>query len=184
MKETPPSKGKGDPNLFYCCPTEERGGPRHAPDCDGRFSCVLQLQCKQKTKDGEEVKHQDHFRCTKACGYCGKRRHYEDECHIIQNPKNHTKAEVQRKYAGKGNPEGGGRNPGGPSGKGNPGRGQRPFSPHPGGRGTHNPTPKGEQRCDKLTVPSTPSAGGAEKGDNTKKRKLSWHSKCLPAAGV
>ena len=25
--------------------------------------------------------HQDHFRCSITCGYCGKRRHYEDECH-------------------------------------------------------------------------------------------------------
>ena len=26
--------------------------------------------------------HQDHFMCTITCGYCGKRRHYEDKCHI------------------------------------------------------------------------------------------------------
>ena len=77
MKETPPAKGKGAPNLFYCQPTDDKGGPCHAPDCDGCSSCMLQLQRKQKTKDGQEVKHQDHFRCTITCGYCGKRRHYE-----------------------------------------------------------------------------------------------------------
>ena len=43
---------------------------------------MLQLRGTQKTKDGQEVKHQDHFRCTITCGYCGERRHYEDECHI------------------------------------------------------------------------------------------------------
>ena len=36
MKETPPAKGKGAPNLFYCQPTDDKGGPCHGPDCDGR----------------------------------------------------------------------------------------------------------------------------------------------------
>ena len=75
MKETPPIKGKGAPNLFHCHPTDDKGGPCHAPDCDRRSSCLLQLQRKQKTKDGQEVNHQDHLRCTITCGYCGKRRH-------------------------------------------------------------------------------------------------------------
>ena len=82
MKETPPAKGKGAPDLFYCQTTDDERGPCHAPDCDGRSSCMLKLRQKQKTKDGQEVKHQDHFRCTITCGYCGKRRHYEDECHM------------------------------------------------------------------------------------------------------
>ena len=82
MTETPPTKGKGAPNLFYCRPTDDKGGPCHAPDCDGRSACMLQLKRTQKTKDGQEVKHQDHFHCTITCGYCGNRRHYEDECHI------------------------------------------------------------------------------------------------------
>ena len=41
MKETPPSKGKGAPNPFYYRPTDDKGGPCHAPDCDGRSSCLL-----------------------------------------------------------------------------------------------------------------------------------------------
>ena len=32
--------------------------------------------------------------------------------------------------------------------------------------------------------PPSPINGGAEKGENTKKRKLNWPSKCLQAAGV
>ena len=80
MQETPPANGKGAPSLFYYRPTDDKGGPCHAPDCDGQSSCLLQLQRKQKPKDGQEVKHQDHFRCTITCGYCGKRRHYKDEC--------------------------------------------------------------------------------------------------------
>ena len=63
---------------------------------------MLQLKCTQKAKDGQEVKHQDHFRCTIMCGYCVKRRHCEDECHMKVE-------EERRKNAGKGGrPEGGG----------------------------------------------------------------------------
>ena len=104
MKETPPAKGKGAPNLFYCQPTDDKGGPCHAPDCDGRSSCMLQLQRKQKTKIGQGVKHQDHFCCTITCGYCGKRRHYEDECHIKRRESEKIKKaeEERRKNAGKG----------------------------------------------------------------------------------
>ena len=73
---------------------------------------MLQLQRKQKTKDGQEVKHQDHFRCTITCGHCGKRRHYEDECHIKRRESEKLKKaeEERRKNAGKG---GGGSTPGG-----------------------------------------------------------------------
>ena len=104
MTETPPSKGKGAPNRFYCRPTDDKGGPCHAPDCDGRSACMLQLKRTQKTKDGQEVKHQDHFRCTMTCGYCGKRRHYEDECHIKrrESEKLQKAEEERRKNAGKG----------------------------------------------------------------------------------
>ena len=40
------------------------------------------MKRQQHTKDGKPATHQDHFRCTITRGYCGKRRHYEDECHI------------------------------------------------------------------------------------------------------
>ena len=39
------------------------------------------MKRQQHTKDGKTVTHQDLFRCTITCGYCGKCRHYEDECH-------------------------------------------------------------------------------------------------------
>ena len=187
MKETPPPlKGKGAHNYFSCRPTGEEGGPYHAPDCDGQSSCSLQLQRKQKTKNGQEVKHQDRFRCTITCGYCGKRRHYEDICHIKRRESDkHKKGEEdRRKNAGKGNPEGGGCIPRGSPGKGNRGGGRRSSAPRTRGRGAPNHTPKGEQPADKRTVPSTPSAGGAEKGENPKNRKLNRHSKCLQAIGV
>ena len=111
MTEIPSSKGKRIRNLFYCRPTDDKSGPCHAPDCDGRSACMLQLKRTQKTKDGQEVKHQDHFRCTITCGFCGKRRHYEDECHIQRRKSEKLKKadEERHKNAGKGNkPEGGG----------------------------------------------------------------------------
>ena len=50
---------------------------------------------------------------------------------------------------------------------------------------TNPAPPKGEQQGEKrATPPSNPSARGASKGQNVKKRKLNWHSKCLQAAGV
>ena len=70
------------PPLFYCKPVNDIGGPCHAPDCDQRSSCMLQMKRQQHTKDGKPVTHQDHFSCTITCGYCGKRCHYKDECHI------------------------------------------------------------------------------------------------------
>ena len=177
MIETPPSKGKGTPNLFYCRPT----------DCDGRSACMLQLKRTQKIKDGQEVKHEDRFRCMITCRLCSKRRHYEDECHI-KRPESEKleKAEEQgRKNAGKaGGAEGGGPNPGGSRGKGNPAARRSPAPPT-SGRGAPKPTPKGAPSGEKRPAPSTPSAGGSDKNsENAKKRRLNWHSKCLQAAGV
>ena len=104
MTETHPTKGKGAPYLFYCRPTDDKGRPCHALDSDGRSACMLQLKRTQKTKDGQEDKHQDHCRSTITCGYCAKRRHYENECHIKRREsEKHKKAEEeQRKNAGKG----------------------------------------------------------------------------------
>ena len=188
MTETPSSKGKGAPNLFYCHPTDDKGGPCHVPDCDGQSACMLQLKRTQETKDGQEVKHQDHYRCTITCGYCGKRRHYEDECHKNRRKSEKLKKaeEERRKNAGKGGrPEGVGPNPGCFKGKGNPGGGRRSSAPSTGRRGAPNPTPNGEPSGEKRPAPSTPSAGGPDKSsENAKKRRLNWHSKCLQATGV
>ena len=81
----------GTPPLFYCKPVNDKGGPCHAPDCDNRNSCMLQMKRQQHTKYGKTVTHQDHFRCTITCCYCGKRRHYEDECHIKKHESNKLK---------------------------------------------------------------------------------------------
>ena len=80
MNEVKPDAGT--PPLFYCKPVNDKGGHCHAPNSDQRSSCMLQMKRQQHSKDGKTVTHQDHFRCTSTCGYCGKRRHYEDKCHI------------------------------------------------------------------------------------------------------
>ena len=69
MSEVKPETGA--PPLFYCKPVKDNGGPCHAPDCDNRSGCLLQLKRQQHTKDWKSVTHQDHFRCTITCGYCG-----------------------------------------------------------------------------------------------------------------
>ena len=124
LTETPPSKGKGAPSLFYCRPTDDKGGRCQAAGCDWQSSCMLQLKRTQKIEDGQEVKHQDQSRCTITRRLFGKRRNYEDECHIKRRESEKPKKaeEERRKTAGKGGEaEGGGPNPGGSKGKGNPG---------------------------------------------------------------
>ena len=80
MNEVKPETGT--PPLFYCKPVNDKGGPCHAPDCDHRSGCMLQLKRQPHTNDWKTVTHQDHYTCTITCGYCGKHRHYEDECYI------------------------------------------------------------------------------------------------------
>ena len=111
MTETHCSKGKGAPNVFYCRPTDDKGGPCHAPDCDGLSACMLQLKRMQKSKDGQKRKHQDLFPCTITCVYSGKRKHSKDECNMKRRESEKLKKaeEEQRQNAGKGGkPEGGG----------------------------------------------------------------------------
>ena len=95
MNEVKP--GADTPPLFYCKPVNDKRGPSLAPDCDHRSSCMLQMTRQQHTKDGKPVTHQDHFRCTITCGYCGKRRHYENEYHIKKRGSDKLKRqEVER----------------------------------------------------------------------------------------
>ena len=124
--------------------------------------------------------HQDHFRCTIACGYCGKRRHYDDECHIkeLESDK-HTRQEAERQKAqtpsrtpqngnkgGKGGGKGGGK-----SGTPNPQRrlSAPAFSPPPA-----CVDPKKRPQGDNTSP----------EGSNSKKRRLAWMATSLMSAGV
>ena len=79
MNEVKPEAGV--PPLLYCKRVNDKGGPCHAPDCNRRSGCMPQLKRQQHTGDGKTVNHQDHFRCTITCSFCGKPRHYADKCH-------------------------------------------------------------------------------------------------------
>ena len=178
MNEVKPDAGT--PPLFYCKPVNDKGGPCHAPDCDHRSSCMLQMKRQQHTKDGKPVTHQDHFRCTITCGYCGKRRHYEDECHIKKcesDKLRRQEAERQKTQTSTKNPQNGD--------KGGKGGGQG------GGKGGH---PNPQRRSSAPAATPAPAAGDPKKrpqgdnaspeGNNSKKRRLASMAKSLMAAGV
>ena len=80
MNEVKPDAGTAP--VFYCKPVNDKGGPCHAPDCDHRSSCMLQMKRQQHSKDGKTVTHQDPLTCTITCGYCGKRRQNGDRMGI------------------------------------------------------------------------------------------------------
>ena len=79
--------------------------------------------------------HQDHFRCTITCGYCGKHCHYKDECHIKKHESDKLKrqeAERQKTQAPTKNPQNGdkgGKGGGTGAGKGPPNPQRRSSAP-------------------------------------------------------
>ena len=169
MNEVKPEAGT--PPLFYCKPVNDKGGPCHAADCDLRSGCMLQMKRQQHTKDGKTVTHQDNFRCTITCGYCGKRRLYGDECHIRKCESDKHKrqdAERQRTQTASRTPQNGDK---GGKGGGNPPR--RSSAP------ATSPSPAG---VDPKKRPQGDNA--SPEGNNSKKRRLAWMAKSLMAAGV
>ena len=174
------------PPLFYCKPVNDKGGPCHASDCDLRSGCMLQMKRQQHTKDGKPVTHQDPFRCTITCGYCGKSRHYEDECHIKKRESDKLKrqeAERQKTQTPARNPPNGDK-----GGKGGGKGGGKNGPPNPQRRSSApvaTPTP---------AATPAPAAGDPKKrpqgdnatpeGNNSRKRRLAWMAKSLIAAGL
>ena len=170
----------GTPPLFYCKPVNDKGGPCHAPDCDDRSDCMLQLKQQQHTKDWKTLTHQDHFRCTIICGYYGKHRHYKDECHIKkresdkhkwQQAERH-KAQTPSRTPQNGDKGGKGRGKGGGKG-GNRNPQRRSSAP------ATSPSP-----ADVDPKKGTQGDNASPEGSNSKKRQLDWMAKSLMAAGV
>ena len=141
---------------------------------------MLQIKRQQHTKDGKTVTHQDHVRCTITCGYCGKRRHYEDECHIKkreddklkrqeaerQKSKTPTRTPLNGDKGGKGAGKGGGK-----GGTPNPQRrSSAPDTTPPPAEGDPKKRPQGDN--------------APPEGKNYKERRLAWMAKSLMAAGV
>ena len=65
--------------LFWCDARDEQGHLQHAPDCEQRDCFVVQGK-QQEKNTGAKAKLPDYYRCTITCAFCGKRKHYEDEC--------------------------------------------------------------------------------------------------------
>ena len=111
--------------------------------------------------------HQDHFRCTITCGYWGKRRHYEYECHINKRESDKLKrqeAERQKNQTPTRNPQNGdkgGKGGGKGSGKGglpNPQRrSSAPAATPPPAKGDTKKRPQGDN--------------ASPEGNNSKKRR-------------
>ena len=178
MNEVKPEAGT--PPSFYCKPVNDKGGPCHTPDCDHRSSCMLQMKRQQHTNDGKTVTHQDHFRCTITCGYCGKHRHYEDECRIKKPESDkHKRQEAERqktqtptRTSQKGDK--GGKGGGNLAGKGGTPNPQRRSSAPATSPSPAEGDPKKRQQGDN----ASPEA------NNSKKRRSAWMANSLMAAGV
>ena len=128
------------------------------------------------------VNHQDHFRCTITCGFCGTRRHYEDECHIRKRESDKLKrqeAERQKDQTPSNTPKNGDK-----GGKGGGKGGGKDGTPN------HNPQRRSSAPA---TAPSPATAdpkkrpqgnNASPEESNCKKRRLAWMAKSLMAAGV
>ena len=116
-------------DLFWCNARDEQGSRLHAPDCD-QWDCFVVQGKKQESNTGGKAKLPDHCRCTITCAFCGKRKHYEDECYHKQR----LSAKLKTKNAsGKGS---GKRNADKDSGKGkSKGNGKGQGGKSKGGRG-------------------------------------------------
>ena len=107
-------------DLFWCDARDKQGHLQHDPDCEQRDCFVVQGK-KQETNTGAKKHLPDHYRCTITCAFCGKRKHYEDECYHKQR----LSAKLRGEDPGKGSGKGGGKGKGSDSGKGkSKGRGQ------------------------------------------------------------
>ena len=152
---------------------------RGEPDCHHRSGCMLQMKRQQHTNNGKTVTHQNHFRCSITCGYCGKCRHYEDECHIKKRGSDKHKrqeAERQKTRTPTRTPRGGHK-----GGKGGGKGGSKGGTPDPKRRSSA-PATASPAEGDPKKRPQGDNA--SPEGNNSKKRRLAWMAKSLMAAGV
>ena len=70
-------------DLFWCDARDKHGSLLQAPDGD-QHDCFVVKGKKQETNTGGKAMLPDHYRCTITCAYCGKRKHYKDECYHKQ----------------------------------------------------------------------------------------------------
>ena len=143
--------------LFWCDTRDEQGHLQHAPDCQLRDCFVVQGKQQEKNIRAK-AKLPDHYRCTITCAFCGKRKHYEDECYHKQR----LSAKMMGADPGKGSGKGGGKGKGNDSGKGkSKGRGQGQDKSQGGRGGGANRQPdKDNKNTDKNGGNPNPNPGG------------------------
>ena len=170
-------------DLFWCDARDEQSCLLHAADCDQR-DCFVFRGKKQETNTGGKAKLPDHYRCTITCAFCGKRKHYEDECYHKQRLSAKLKT---KKGTGKGSGEGNADNDSGKckskgngkgqGGKRKGGRGgsdRKPDKDKNGNQSGGNPntTPRGNPEASggqSNTGPTTRSQTQAQKEQGTKR---------------
>ena len=147
--------------LFWCDARDEHGHLQYAPNCEQRHWFIVQGK-KQETNTGAKAKMPDHYRCTITCAFCGKRKHYEDECYHKQRLSAKVKGEDPGKDSGKGSGKGGGNGNGNDSGKGKwKGRGKGRDKGHGGRGGGANRQPdKDNKNPEKDGGNPNPNSGG------------------------
>ena len=143
--------------FFWCDARDKQGHLQHAPDGEQRDCFVVQGK-QQETNTGAKAKLLDQYRCTITCAFCGKRKHYEDECYHKQRLSAKLKGEDPRKGSGKG----GGKGKGNESGKGkSKGRGQGQDKSQGGqGGGANRQLDKDNKNKDKNGGNPNPNPGG------------------------
>ena len=175
--------------LSWCDARNEQGCLGHGPDTY-QHECFLVQGKKQETNIGGRAKMPDHYRCTITCAFCGKRKHYEDECYhkqrlsaTLKSGKGNAdkdKGKGKSKGHGKGQEKGKG-GPGGPYPKPDNDKNQdRSWgNPNPTPGGT-NPEPSGGQQNPGPTTRSQTQAQqeqgakcGNEDGDESNPRTRS-----------
>ena len=170
-------------DLFWCDARDEQGCLLHAPDCYQRDSFVVQGK-KQETNTGGKAMLLDHYRCTITCAFCGKRKHYEDECYHKQRLSAKLKTENgsvkgsgkgdANKDSGEGKSKGNGKGQGG-KGKVGGGGSDRKLDKDKNAdqsRGNPNTTPGGNSEPSagqSNTRPTTRSQTQAEQEQGTKR---------------
>ena len=161
-------------DLLWCDARDEQGCLLHAPDGDQQDCLVVQGK-KQETNTGGKAKLPDHYRCTITCAFCGKRKHYEDECYDKQRLSAKLKTEnASGKSSGKGKSKGNGKDQ---DCKGTGGRGSSDRKPdndknmnQSGGNPNTTPGGNSEPSCGQSnTGPTTRSQTQAQQEQGTKR---------------
>ena len=124
----------------------------------------------QETNTGAKAKMPDHYRCTITCAFCGKRKHYEDECYHKQRLSAKLKGEDPGKDAGKGSGKGNGNDSGRGKSKGR-GKGQDKSKGGRGGGANRQPD-KDNKNPDKNGGNPNPNPGGNSESSGGRKMSL------------